>query len=130
MSKKATTTTATVSKTLIGPMILALNAMITSCWGKKPSGKGIACKIAMINAGMILPVAEQIETGKPLSKEAYAKFKHAAKGEGKDAEGAQKVINMANELVELNKEIAAYKEGVANGTIIPESKDAAELATA
>jgi len=60
--------------------------------------------------GVIRSVEERIKTGNPLSATVFKHFTALAKGEGTEAEGSQKVLDLANDLVKRSKKIAAYKK--------------------
>jgi hypothetical protein len=121
----ATTTKSTKPAVKTGTIILALAAIHNRMWGKKPNGKAIACIKTCEADGVILPVAEQAETGHVLAKSSYRSFVAKAAHENDENGPFTKIVKLAKEIAERAVAIKDHK-----ATLAAEAPAEAEAAVA
>ena len=115
----ATTAKSTKNAPKLGTIILALAAIHNRMWGKKIDGKAIACIKTCEKDGVILPVAEQAETGHVLSKSSYRSFVAKAARETDENGPAHKIVKLAKDIAERAAAIKAHKAGEAAAAEVP-----------
>jgi hypothetical protein len=97
----------------VGSTILALSGINGRLFRRNPKGNQVKCQIALERNGILRPLDERAKTGKTLTTEAYRSFAKIAKGEGKDAEGAKTVLDLAKRIEGIVTERNAKREAKA-----------------